>query len=396
MPQSPVMRLRKAAVAHSSRSCDDLPIAITLLRGSHGGNERFDANEVTRSSPYRALSALQAAEPQLAAPAAPGPEPAPVPARVLPPWLRGLLVGPAAVLCACFVVLVPFLGFTTVGAFIWSAAAGGSEGDKAPATAGGSVDVRRVADAVDALRQDLRSHVDEDRREVSGASSAAVAAHVRRLEQTVAAATAASAATAARAPAAAGGAGDVAGLGFDWAAWSAGAEIDAGHTSAGIGRGLVGRTARALATLLPHHRARVAWVSHPAEVVLAADSAPPSRCFTFQGNGTLAVRLARGVLPTHVVVEQPPAVATERPRAAPRHVEVRVWPVEEDDASSALPGPYGTRAGAFEYALLGPRAQVFALDAGLPLARAVQFVFGGSWGEDHTSVCRLRVLGPWP
>lgn len=181
-------------------------------------------------------------------------------------------------------------------------------------------------------------------------------------------------------------------LGVDWAAWGAGAEIDHAFTSCGLGRepsvnGIFGRAVRAMASVAPRYRALASSISHPPEVVLATDVVAPSKCFSFAGNGTVAIRFLHPQRVTHAVVERPPAWATLQPLAAPRFIEVRGWVAKEGAE------PYRAALGSFEYASAGPRAQVFATgDVGV--VQAVQFAFGRNWGEGHTSVCRLRLFGP--
>jgi len=179
-------------------------------------------------------------------------------------------------------------------------------------------------------------------------------------------------------------------LGIDWAAWTAGAEIDHSHTSAGLGRNPAGRLMRAITgRFAPQWRSFASNVSQPPEVVLAADSSPPSRCFSFSGNGTLAIRLSRGVHLTHVVVEQLPVWAMTHAKATPRFFEVRATP------SSVPADQYSVALGKFEYALDGKRAQAFALEHGTHKRwQAIQLLFFGNWGDDHTAVCRIRAMGP--
>lgn len=179
------------------------------------------------------------------------------------------------------------------------------------------------------------------------------------------------------------------GLGVDWAARFTGAEIDHGYTSPGLGRDVVGCAVRAVAALVPRYRAYAGNVSHPPEVALAADHAPPIRCFYFGGKGTVAVRLLRATSPGHVAIEQPPSSSMVHPRAAPRSFKVYGWSTSEGAE------PYSLLLGSFEYLIEGPRIQVFQLRAVPPGGlRGVQFAFGGNWGEDFTTACRLRVLGP--
>jgi len=182
--------------------------------------------------------------------------------------------------------------------------------------------------------------------------------------------------------------------GIDWAAFSAGGEIDRAFTSSGLGRSPAGRISRGVAWLLPRFRAYIGNVSHPPEVALASDSAPPSKCFCFEGTqGTIAVRLLRAVRITHVVIEQRPQWATVLPRAAPRSFQVHGMPAENsvNEVSS-----YTLSLGEFEYQMDGPRTQVFLLSVSAmhQQVQAVKFTFLQNWGEDHTSVCRVRVLGP--
>uniref|UniRef100_A0A7S4RKT5 SUN domain-containing protein n=1 Tax=Alexandrium monilatum TaxID=311494 RepID=A0A7S4RKT5_9DINO len=320
-----------------------------------------------------------------------------------PPWLRSF-GGGCAVLCAALLGIIPFLG-TGVVAFLLDAYSGQSapamqaappqhvvlQAPAAPAVlpvAGGEVAGAAVLTALDGLRRDLQAQ--EHARK---ASETATGERVRRIEAALASGAGSGAAAGPllqAAPESTSEGGDVtSGLGVDWAAWSAGAEIDQAHTSAGLGRDAVGRAARVAAALLPRYRGFAGNVSHPPEVVLASESGPPSRCFTFGPNGSVAIRFPRAVQPLHVALEQRPAWATLRPRAAPRRFEVHVCPAGTEDEQ------YSVRLGAFEYALEGPRAQAFALE--LPAtAQAVKFVFLSNWGEDHTSVCRLRVLGEAP
>lgn len=324
---------------------------------------------------------------------------------VLPPWFYGF-GGHFALLCAALAGIVPFLGiaiFVCIGPGEDSASAASMKHLLTLPQGGGAEGVdnsvgSHLATVLHGLQQTLRQQ--EIARQ---ASDATITERMRRLEDTLVAhvaavSTAALPAGPARAvpqfllPVSPDGGDQIAGLGIDWAAWGAGAEIDHGSTSWGLGRkpsasGLMGRAARLVAAVLPRYRAYAGNVSHPAEVVLAADSAPPSKCFSFWGNGTVAIRLLQPRRASHVVLEQMPAWATLLPQAAPRHFQVKAW--EEGEAE-----PYRTTLGSFEYALAGPRAQAFALSAASRRARGFQFSFQGSWGAEHTSVCRLRVLGP--
>eukprot|EP00927_Polykrikos_kofoidii_P018288 TRINITY_DN18455_c0_g1_i1.p1 TRINITY_DN18455_c0_g1~~TRINITY_DN18455_c0_g1_i1.p1 ORF type:complete len:468 (+),score=87.92 TRINITY_DN18455_c0_g1_i1:39-1406(+) len=241
--------------------------------------------------------------------------------------------------------------------------------------------------AVEALRNDMHRQVASQK-----AVEASIASRMQRLEASVSSAASVAAASASSLFGRRSTEEDrssLDGLGVDWLAWSAGAEIDASYTSPGIGRGIVGRAARVAASVLPRYRASLGNVSHPPEVVLAADAAPPARCFTFRGVGTIAVRLRGTAVLTHIAVENVPAWASVKPRAAPRHFEVRVRTPGAPSGSG-----FGAPLGAFEYVLDGGRVQVFSLGGAGVAAEAVQFTFTGNWGEDFTAVCRLRALGP--
>ncbi|CAE7653390.1 denD, partial [Symbiodinium sp. CCMP2456] len=94
----------------------------------------------------------------------------------------------------------------------------------------------------------------------------------------------------------------IAGLGVDWAAWSAGADIDRSQSSGGLGRSLLGRLGRVLATLVPVTRTFLGAASHSPEVVLTWETGPPSRCFALDlPRGSLAIRFSRDIRPSHVV-----------------------------------------------------------------------------------------------
>lgn len=179
---------------------------------------------------------------------------------------------------------------------------------------------------------------------------------------------------------------DIASLGVDWAARTSGATIDHGSTSPALGLGLSGSMSRAVAAALPRYKSHVGMVSHGPEEVLAADAAPPSRCFAFEGNGTVAVRLLRPLAPTRVVVERLADPWAQAPLSSPRDVEVLA---KLEGASS-----YSESLGAFEYLLEGPSAQVFFLQVHSRPVRALLFRFGSNWGAAHTSVCRLRIFAP--
>lgn len=326
----------------------------------------------------------------------------------LPPWLRsfGVLF---AVLCAAGLGIIPFLGAAVIAFLADEPSAPPAQPSvqtalpqpvvlQAPAAppvlpaSGGEAGSAAVLGALETLRRDLQAQ--ELARQTS---EVATGERVRRLEEAVAKTAASGAVAGPVVQVVSEGANEggdaTSGLGVDWAAWSAGAEIDYAHTSAGLGRGALGRAARAAAALLPRYRAYLGNVSHPPEVVLASESGPPSRCFAFGTNGSVAVRFPKPVRPLHVAVERRPDWATLQRRAAPRRFEVRAWSAAPDAE------PYSASLGAFEYALDGPRAQVFALqglDAVEGGVQAVQFVFLSNWGEDYTSVCRLRVLGKAP
>lgn len=184
----------------------------------------------------------------------------------------------------------------------------------------------------------------------------------------------------------------IAGLGVDWAAWSAGADIDRSQSSGGLGRSLLGRLGRVLATLVPVTRTFLGAASHSPEVVLTWETGLPSRCFELDlPRGSLAIRFSRDIRPSHVVLEQSPLWATTLPRAAPREFHVDVWPSEGDLE------PYAITVGSYEYQLTGPRSQVFAVNgtAGSVLShvRGLRIRVESNWGEDHTLLCRVRVFG---
>ncbi|CAE8643748.1 unnamed protein product, partial [Polarella glacialis] len=236
----------------------------------------------------------------------------------------------------------------------------------------------------------------------SAATALAAAAAAEKAQQQAASAASAAAASAAAASAI-GGQGAppsetfdlaTAGLGVDWASWGMGAEIDHGHTSPGLGRSLLGCASRAVTSLLPSQRTLFGFVSHPPEAVLAWDSAPPSRCYSIEGNGAVAIRFLKPVRAGHVVLEQLPSWATAKPLAAPRSFEVLAWPADGVEES------YSVKLGSFEYQLDGLRAQVFPLinDSGSVFSgnvKGIKFSFGQNWGEEGlTMVCRLRVLAP--
>ncbi|CAJ1416864.1 unnamed protein product [Effrenium voratum] len=188
------------------------------------------------------------------------------------------------------------------------------------------------------------------------------------------------AAKAARAAAAAAGApSEAEDLGMDWAAWTAGAEIDHSHTSQGLGRTLWARAGRVLACLAPSWRMSLGASQAP-EVVLTWETGPPSRCFTFDGAvGELSIRFWQPLRPSHVVLEQSPNWALANPRASPRHFEVRAW--RAGDVSQ-----YEVRLGRFEYQLAQGGSQVFNLTSDgtalRGLVRGLQFRFEDNWGEE--------------
>lgn len=341
-----------------------------------------------------------------------------------PQWLRSFAL-PFALLCGALAGIVPLCAIACLGFFDdgespapapagptqppqpqlgWGQQWGGWLVSSQPpsqlvptagdAAAVGAPDAHLLG-AVESLRHELR------RQEASQkAVEASVSTRMQRLESSVASSVSSAAvAAAAGASSLLGGAlgrrstqelsSVLDGLGVDWLAWSAGAEIDAGYTSSGVGRGILGRAARAVAAAVPRYRTHLGNVSHPPEVVLAADAAPPTRCFTFRGSGTIAVRLRADALLTHVAVEHVPAWAALKPHAVPRRFDVRARA-----AGSPAGSAYGPALGSFEYAFDGPRVQVFSLgDTGV-LADAVQFTFTENWGEDFTAVCRVRALGP--
>lgn len=307
--------------------------------------------------------------------------------RPLPRWLRNF-GGPFAVLCASMASIVPLLGIACLALF-W-----GDDTKVAPVTldtssravtavgTGNAAAEFGLSDAISSLRQELGNQL-QKQESARLSTEASVMTRLGRLESGL---SSSGRSWGGRASANAVDATD--GLGVDWASWSGGAEIDHGYTSTGVGRGLTGRAARALSKLAPRWRTSVANVSPPPEVVLAADSAPPSTCFVMaNAPGKLAIRLPRPVYATHVAVERLPSWAEERPEASPRSFEVRAW---LDDVGSL---PYAAVVGVFEYKLAGPRSQAFELKMKSKAIKAVQFVFDGSWGDDHISVCRLRIFG---
>lgn len=176
----------------------------------------------------------------------------------------------------------------------------------------------------------------------------------------------------------------LASLGVDWAARTSGASIDHANTSPALGLDVSGSISRAIAAVMPRYKSHVGMVSHAPEVALAVDAAPPSRCFAFHGNGTLAVQLSRAMAPTHAVVERLVSSWAQEPLTAPKHVEVM----------ARLEGAalYVESLGTFEYLLDGPQAQVFSLQGPSRPVRALMFRFGANWGADHTSICRVRIF----
>jgi len=152
---------------------------------------------------------------------------------------------------------------------------------------------------------------------------------------------------------------DLLGLGVDWAAWTAGAEIDHSATSRGLGRepsaaGFAARTARVVAAAFPRYRSFVGKLSPPPEVVLAADSAPPSRCFIFEGQGVLTVRLAQPHSLNHIVLERMASWAMLHPQSTPRHFQVHVQNESSSETLQSIPAD-----SPFEYVLAGPRVRHF-------------------------------------
>jgi len=325
---------------------------------------------------------------------------------MLPSFLRSF-GGQFAILCAASLGIVPFLGLAVVSLL----------GDDEPAAPVAPSMVRTIAMPTPRFdgplgggaAPDLQLHglfdglqrQFERQERMRQSSDAAAEARMQRLEDTLATDRAA-AATRQVAPGASDGERPSArassvptqesvelapDLGVDWAAWSAGATIDGAATSWGLGRepsasGLLARAARAVASVAPRYRTHIGAISHPPDIVLATDSLAPSKCFTFEGNGSVAMHLLGARRLTHVLIEHVPAWADVHPQAAPRFFTVRATE------------PYDASVGDFEYALDGPRAQVFALPSGLGEVQAVKFEFGENWGAAHTSVCRLRVMGP--
>lgn len=301
-----------------------------------------------------------------------------------------------AVFCACLAGILPFAGIA-----VFSFLQGAGDADDAPlplppppvemlapiSTVASSAPDPQLMGALTALQADLRQQLQQievDRH----ASQVSLSARMGRLEEGLASRSESGTAAVDIVSQVDEPAGDsLADLGVDWAAWTTGAEIDHQHTSTGLGRHAVGRAARALSVLAPRWR-NALEVSQPAEVVLSSHSSPPSRCFSFAGNGTIAIRFAKAVALTHVLVERLPRWATVHPTAQPRFVEVRAQLRDE-------PG-YSTTLASFQYLLEGPRSQAFpvAVEGRQNLVAAVQFFFSGNWGEEFTSVCRLRAMGP--
>merc|ERR1719492_727334 len=93
--------------------------------------------------------------------------------------------------------------------------------------------------------------------------------------------------------------------------------------------------------MVPRYRAHIGNISQPPEVVLAADSSPPLRCFAFRGNGSISVRLLHAVRVSHVALENPPMWAVTRPRAAPRWFALRGWVTSVDEMTNAQMKPLG-------------------------------------------------------
>ena len=178
-------------------------------------------------------------------------------------------------------------------------------------------------------------------------------------------------------------------LGVDYAAWKAGAEIDHSHTTSGLHRGFWSRVVRVVTSLVPGWR-MLAATSHPPEVVLTWETGPPSRCFALNGQSAkISILFWQPLRPSHMALEQSPSWAMD-PRTSPKNFEVYVWPTGMDDA-------YSLKLGNFEF--LGG-SQIFNLTSEamgttgpMGLVRGLQVRIQSNWGEEHTSICRLRVFG---
>jgi hypothetical protein len=330
-----------------------------------------------------------------------------------PSWLRGF-GGPFAVLCGALTGIVPFV----VIAIIAIALADSGEPTKPDvppmvpvSTAPQAVDglwaelqrqasAQRVSEATQMMRlQRIEEALNSDSGGRGSEASAAVVAAERARDKAEAAAKAAIAASKAASKGTAqtidSSSDALAGLGIDWASWSMGAQIDRSATSPGLGRnsGSLGALRRLLELLAPSVGRRYLPVSQPPEVVLTSVAAPPSRCFTIDSSsGSIAIRFVKSIRPAHVVIEQMPQWATDRPMATPRHVEIFALPSNSESSE------YVTKVASFEYQLEGPRLQVFALasESGEILHGKVdglKFAFQSNWGEDITLICRVRVFG---
>jgi len=320
-----------------------------------------------------------------------------------PNWLRNF-GGPFAALCAALTGIVPFFGVAVLALVMQDAGSFSGAPEVGLPSGGSQLEVTdfeglwKELQRQEASRSSLDAAIAErmQRLEQAAKTSPDAALALSAAEKAVAAASAAEASAASAAAAASGsgaGQGDATvGLGVDWAAWGAGAFIDHGHSSGALGRHFTGRLGRLAASFLPQYRELFA-APHPPEVLLAWDSAPPSRCHSMvAAGGTVAIRFPQAVRASHVVIEQTPLWASSWPsRASPRHFQVQAWPADVEI-------PYSVELGAFEYQLHGQRLQVFALTdtngkAVSGRVQGIRFIFDDNWGEASLTVCRLRVFG---
>lgn len=318
----------------------------------------------------------------------------------VPQWLRGF-GSHFALLCAAIAGIVPLLAIGFLAFMSNETPASGSVVVPviSPAVASpprmesslslGSIDAVQVLAGLEGLRLDLR------RQEESFAEAqAASASRIGRLESISARETQMPSPPTLPAVSLVSDASPLLALGVDWAAYGAGADIDSDNTSPGLGRDVVGRTTKLLAMLLPRYRNHFGNVSHHPTVVLAADNGPPSKCLTLDsGGGFVAIKFVKPVFVKHVAIEALPPWAMLHAGATPRRFQVRAWQIGDGEAGAE---PYSANLGDFEYRLDGPSIQVFSLGQGSTdsKVKAVQLRFTENWGEEFTSICRIRVLGP--
>ncbi len=132
----------------------------------------------------------------------------------------------------------------------------------------------------------------------------------------------------------------------------------------------------------------LAHCPQPPSIMLRTD-VTPGECWWFTGErGTVVIRLARPLIPTHITIEHTPS-RTSNTSSAPKNVRISVVPRTAKASNTSA----WMHAGDVVYEVEREHLQTWRIDAKAQVTRAVVFDILDNHGANFTCVYRLRVHG---